>query len=372
MEEKTIERMLAQSKPVSLETLKAAKEHWNKLAKPLYGLGKLETIISRMAAIQGNSSKVLTSKAALVIMCADHGVVAEGVTQTGYEITKVVTDNFVQAKSSAAIMAKEAGVDIFPVDIGINCAPYQGNELKRGSILNRKIARGSGNIAKEPAMNEEECRQALVTGIQLAGQLKDMGYHMIVTGEMGIGNTTPSSALASLLLQQPAEKMTGRGAGLSKEGMERKKTVVQTALKRYESQRKTGDAIEMLAHLGGYDIAGMTGLFLGGYIHKLPVLIDGFISAVSALCAVEIFPKVKSCMFASHVSKEPAGELVLKALGLEPVVTADMCLGEGTGALTMVPMIRMAAEVYNKMEVFEDTVIAPYEDYSDEGKITDE
>lgn len=366
MEEKAIEAMLAEAEPISPEILQKAKEHWNRVAKPLYSLGKLETIISRMAAIQGNSSQVLAQKAALVIMCADHGVVAEGVTQTGYEITKVVTDNFVAGRTSAAIMAQETGVDLFPVDMGINCVPYPENQIKTGAVLNRKIARGSGNIAKEPAMSESQCRQALLTGISLAGEIKNMGYHMIATGEMGIGNTTPSSAIASFLLKQPPEKMTGKGAGLSKEGIERKRKVVETALNRYKKQQLTGSAIEVLANLGGYDIAGITGLFLGGYIYKIPVLIDGFISAVSALCAAEICPEAKGCMFATHISKEPAGGLVLEALELEPVVTADMCLGEGTGALTVIPMIRMAAQVYNRMGVFGEIAIEQYEDYSEQ------
>lgn len=364
MEEKAIEEMLAKADPISQKVLQEAKEHWNRIAKPLYSLGKLEAIISRMAAIQGNSSQVMAKKAALVIMCADHGVVAEGVTQTGYEITKVVTDNFVAGKASAAIMAQEVAVDLFPVDMGINCVPYPENQIKKGVVLNRKIARGSGNIAKEAAMSEKQCRQALLTGISLAGEIKDMGYHMIATGEMGIGNTTPSSALASLLLKQPPKKMTGKGAGLSKEGIERKRKVVETALGRYKKQQLTGSAIEVLANLGGYDMAGITGLFLGGYIYKIPVLIDGFISAVSALCAAEICPEARTCMFATHVSKEPGAALVLEALELEPVVTADMCLGEGTGALTVIPMIRMAAQVYNRMGIFGEIAIEQYEDYS--------
>lgn len=366
MEEKEIEEMLAKAEPISPKILQEAKEHWNRIAKPLYSLGKLETIISRMAAIQGNSNQVLAKKAALVIMCADHGVVAEGVTQTGYEVTKVVTDNFVNKRASAAIMAREAGVDLFPVDMGINCVPYSENQIKKGAVLNRKIARGSGNIAKEPAMSEQQCRQALLTGIILAGQIKDMGYHMIATGEMGIGNTTPSSAIASFLLKQPPEKMTGKGAGLSKEGIERKQKAVEAAIERYKRQQITGSAIEILANLGGYDIAGIAGQFLGGYIYKIPVLIDGFISAVSALCAAEICPQAKSCMFATHISKEPAGGLVLDALELEPLVHADMCLGEGTGALTVIPMIRMAAQVYNQMGVFGEIAIEQYEDYSEQ------
>ena len=364
MEEKAIEAMLAEAKPISYKILQEAKAHWNKIAKPLYSLGRLEAIISRMAAIQGNSSQVMTDRAALVIMCADHGVVAEGVTQTGYEITKVVTDNFATGRASAAIMAQEARVDLFPVDIGINCAPYPENQIKKGAVLNRKIARGSDNIAREPAMSKQQCRQALLTGISLAGELKSMGYHMIATGEMGIGNTTPSSALASFLLQQPPKKVTGKGAGLSKAGIEKKRKVVEAALERYKRKQPTGSAIEVLAELGGYDIAGITGLFLGGYIYKIPLLIDGFISAVSALCAVKICPQVKTCIFATHVSKEPAGAQVLEALGLEPVVTAEMCLGEGTGALTAIPMIRMAAQVYNQMGVFGEIAIEQYEDYS--------
>lgn len=366
MMEKEVEAMLAEVLPPSQKILEQAQLHWNRLAKPLHSLGKLETAISRMASIQGNSDKVRVQKAALVIMCADHGVVAEGVTQTGYKVTKVVTDNFVAGQTSAAIMAKEADVDLFPVDMGIHCEPYPQKQVKKGIVLNRKIARGCKNIAVEPAMSEEQCRQALQTGISLVRSLKEMGYDMIAVGEMGIGNTTPSSALAAFWLNQSAERMTGKGAGLSKEGIEQKRKVVETAIERYRRQAVTGSAIEVLSHLGGFDIAGMAGVFLGGYIYKMPVLIDGFISAAAALCASHICENTRTCMFATHVSKEPAGELVLKALGLEAFIRADMCLGEGTGALTAVPMFRMAGAVYNQMGVFGEIAITQYEDYEKE------
>ncbi len=354
-----------------------AVARWNRIAKPIHSLGLLEDAIVRIAGIQQQAEHVRIEKSALVIMCADHGVVAEHVTQTGAEVTRVVSENFVTGNTSAAVMAKTANVDIYPIDIGIaSDGMKESKELKTGSLMDRCVRKGTGNIAVEPAMTIEECEQAIQIGIDIVRQLKEKGYQLIATGEMGIGNTTPSSALAAVLLEQPVEVVTGKGAGLTQQGLEKKCKVIKRAIDRYKNKygnetrleyaaRHPEESMEhilsLMAELGGLELAGMTGLFLGGAIYRVPVLIDGFISAVSALCAVNASPRVKSYLLASHVSKEPAGMFVLEALEVVPFLTCEMCLGEGTGALTAIPILRMASAVYEEMSTFEQIKIEEYD-----------
>lgn len=383
------------------EAMEGALKKWNSIAKPLGSLGRLEEAIIKMAGIYG-SSKVSVEKSALIIMCADHGVVEEGVTQTGSEVTKIVADNFTKGNSSVCIMANVAGADVFPVDIGMNTEEHPETKvcpsvlynpsslLSPSVLLNKKVAKGSKNIVKQPAMTIEQCEQALQTGINLVGNLKEKGYHIIATGEMGIGNTTPSSALAAVLLNKKVEEVTGRGAGLSNASLEIKIQAIKRAIKRYEEsneksimlikdivkkskeesaehsndhQNNYSEVMQLLTELGGYDIAGITGVFLGGAIHRIPILIDGFISSVAALIAVAMEPKARNYMFASHESKEPAGKMVLEALKLRPFITCDMYLGEGTGAIAALPLFRMAVEVYNKMSTFQEIKVEQYQEF---------
>ena len=213
-------------------------------------------------------------------------------------------------------------------------------------------------MTKGPAMTREEAIQALETGISMVEELKNKGYSLIATGEMGIGNTTTSSAVASVLLSEDVEKMTGRGAGLSSEGMVRKLRAIKKAIEVNQPDPK--DGVDVLAKVGGFDIAGMAGVFLGGAACGVPVVIDGFISAVAALAAATICPLVKEYMLASHVSKEPAAHLILEALGLEAPLHCDMCLGEGTGAVVLFPILDLACGVYNGMSTFQDIQVEEY------------
>ncbi len=354
-----------------------AVARWNRIAKPIHSLGLLEDAIVQIAGIQQQAEHVSIEKPALVIMCGDHGVVAEHVTQTGSEVTRVVSENFITGNTSAAVMAKAANVAIFPIDIGIaSDGMKESRELKIGSLMDRRVRKGTGNIVVEPAMTIAECEQAIQIGIDIVRRLKERGYRLIATGEMGIGNTTPSSALAAVLLRQPVEVVTGKGAGLTKQGLEQKCKVIKKAIDRYQNKYRQEDCMEyasrysednrkhivcMMAELGGLELAGMMGLFLGGAIYRVPVLIDGFISAVSALCAIRVNPLVKSYLLASHVSNEPAGMLVLEALEVVPFLTCRMCLGEGTGALTAIPILRMASAVYEEMSTFEEIEIEEYD-----------
>lgn len=337
-----------------------AKKHWDQIAKPIDSLGMLEDYVVRICKMQGNPKPYDIKKRALLALCGDHGVVAEGVTQTGSEVTKVVSDNFAKGVSTVNRMAKVAGVDVFAVDMGIDCERYPEKNVVTGVVIDRKIARGTNNLAVTSAMTREQCVKALQTGMDLVGELKEQGYKIIATGEMGIGNTTPTSVLAAIFLNLDADKVTGRGAGLSKEGLSVKKQVVSQAVKRI---RNAGcrDAVDILAEGGGFEIAGMAGVFLGGVKYHIPIVIDGAISSVAALTAWKINPKVSDYVLASHESEEITGKLALEKLGVEAILHGRMCLGEGTGAMALFPLLDMAFEVYREMGTFEDYALDAYE-----------
>lgn len=344
-----LEQCIKEIKPLNQTAMKDCEARWDSIAKPLKSLGKIETSLIQIAGIQG-TAQIHIGKKALIIMCADNGVVAEGVTQTGQEVTAVVAENFLDEKSCAAIMCKDTGTDIFPIDIGMAV------DTKR--VEKRKISYGTKNMAKEPAMTREEAIRAVETGIGLVQELKEKGYDILATGEMGIGNTTTSSAMASVLLNQPVEAVTGRGAGLDREGLVRKIAVIQRAIAKHRPN--AADPLDVLAKVGGLDIAGLVGVYLGGAALGIPVVADGFISTVAALAAIRMNPLVSGYVLASHRSKEPAGELLLRSIGKSPSLTCDMCLGEGTGAVALFPLLDMGVHIYEKMSTFAQIEIDDY------------
>ncbi|MCR1838753.1 nicotinate-nucleotide--dimethylbenzimidazole phosphoribosyltransferase [Murimonas intestini] len=344
----TVEQAVSLVTAADEEAKKACKRRWDSIAKPLNSLGKLESYLIKIAGMTGTSAISLEKKA-LVVMCADNGVVEEGVTQTGQEVTAIVSENFLKEQATASIMCRETGTDIFPVDIGIAADT---------NIINKKIAYGTRNMTKGPAMTREEAEKAIMTGIEMVGELKEKGYKIIATGEMGIGNTTTSSAVVSVLTGLPVENVTGRGAGLSTEGLGRKINAISRAIK--INRPDPEDGIDVLSKVGGFDLAGLAGVFLGGAVHKVPVVIDGFISAAAALAAVRICPKAREYMLASHVSKEPAAAMLLEKLELEAALHCDMCLGEGTGAVALMPLLNLACAVYNGMSTFQDINVEEY------------
>ncbi|RHV92094.1 nicotinate-nucleotide--dimethylbenzimidazole phosphoribosyltransferase [Lachnospiraceae bacterium OF09-33XD] len=344
----TLEETVRRITPLDQEAMEAAEKHWNSIAKPLHSLGKLEDVVVQIAGIQG-TSRVEIARKALIVLCADNGVVEEGVTQTGQEVTAQVAENFLQEKATAGILCRRTGAEIFPVDMGI---------YRDTCIRNCKIAYGTKNMAKEPAMTRDQAVKALETGIMLAFEKKEEGFQLLATGEMGIGNTTSSSAMASVLLNHPVEEMTGHGAGLSTAGLNKKIKTIRRAIAMHKPDRE--DPVDVLSKVGGFDIAGMTGVFLGGAAAKMPVVIDGFISCVAALTAIRICPTAGDYMIASHVSKEPAARLLLDSIGKEAFLTCDMCLGEGSGAVTLFPLLDMGLEVYRKMATFEENDIETY------------
>ena len=328
--------------------MEKCQSRWLSIAKPLFGLGTLEDAVTQMAGMTGTAD-VSIAKKGLIVMCADNGVVEEGISQTDSSVTAVVTDNFSRGLTSACIMSRAAGVDVFPIDIGVAADT---------KVYTDKIAYGTKNMLKEPAMTREEAESSILAGIRAAKRLKKEGYQILLTGEMGIGNTTTSSAVASVLLGEDPERLSGRGAGLSDAGLQRKREVIRRAIGLWKPD--PADPIDVLAKVGGFDIGGLAGVFLGGAMERLPVVMDGFISAAAALLACRIAPGTERFILPSHMSGEPGMERILKELGKEAFIGCHMKLGEGTGAVALMPLLDMTLEVYRKMPDFDGIQIEAY------------
>lgn len=350
--EAALAEIIRQIEPADRASRRAAKNRWMQVGKPLFSLGKLEEAVSSIAGMKGTADYELTKKG-LLIFCADNGVVREGVTQTGQEVTALVAENFTRHQASVCMMAEVAGVDLFPVDIGMAV------DVPSVTRPGDKIARGTKDFALEPAMTRGEAVQAVLTGIRLVKEKKEAGYDILATGEMGIGNTTTSSAVAAVLLGESVEAVTGRGAGLSTDGLERKRAVIRQGLERHQPDPL--DVPDVLSKVGGLDIAGLAGVFLGGALSHIPVVIDGFISATAALCAARMAPLAADYMLPSHSPKEPGGKLLLNALHLSPFIDCGMCLGEGSGAVAVMPLLDMGLSVYRRMPTFEEIKVEQYE-----------
>lgn len=338
-------------KPLDASAMEVCQKKWNSIAKPLHGMGRLEDAIIQIAGICG-TPKVDLGKKLLVVMCSDNGVVEEGISQSDMSVTKIVADNFSRLESTACIISQYAGADVWPVDIGV----YDDTLIE-----NRKIARGTKNISKGPAMTRDEALRAIDVGIEKAKLAKEKGYKIIATGEMGIGNTTTSSAVACVLLSLPPEKVAGKGAGMDNATYANKIRIIQKAIDVNKPDKN--DPVDVLSKVGGFDICGMCGLFIGGALYRVPVVIDGLISSVAALCAVRMDGRVRDFILPSHESKEPAAGTILKAMDLEPYLNLGMHLGEGTGAVTLFPILDIALEIYYKMVSFGEINMEQYKEY---------
>lgn len=330
--------------PLDMEAMEAARRRWNGVAKPLNSLGRFEALVTQVAGIT-RTADVAVLPACVLTFCADNGVVAEGVSQSGQEVTALVAQSLAEGTANVSLMAKAAGADAFCVDMGM------AEEVAHPAVIRRGMGRGTANIARGPAMSRETAERAVQAGIDLAGEMKRRGYRALAVGEMGIGNTTTASAVAAALLRAAPEEVTGRGAGLSDAGLARKVRAIHQALD--INRPDPEDAIDVLAKVGGFDLAGMAGAFIGGAAYRLPVIADGVISCVAALAAQRLCSGVSDFILPSHQSREPAGRLVLTALGMEPVIHGDMALGEGTGAVMLLPLLDMALRVYHGVHTFD-------------------
>jgi len=349
----SLERMLQSIQSADEKAYAACVARFNAVAKPVGSLGRLEELLERIAAITG-SSVIDVGKKCVLVFCADNGVLAQGVAQSTSDVTTAIGRSLAAGTASVSVMARACGADVFPVDMGMK-------ESVEG-LLDRSLARGTADISQGAAMSRTMAEKAILAGIELVGQRKAEGYRIIATGEAGIGNTTTSSAVAAVLLGAEVERVTGRGSGLSDEGLLRKQQAIRSAIA--VNQPDPNDALDVLAKVGGFDIAGMCGAFIGGAIHHVPVVMDGFISAVAALCAVRLCPAVRDYILPSHITAEPAGKMLMAELGFAPLLHGEMRLGEGTGAVALFPMLDLAAAVYHDAATFTDIKVEAYKPWA--------
>lgn len=325
-----------------------AKKRIDSLAKPLGSLGKLEDIAIKVTGITGNIKNSFKKKCVL-IFCSDNGVYKEGIASTPQYVTIAQTINFTKGLSGVGVIAKQNGSDLMVIDVGIN------SSLKIPGVIDKKIRKSTSNILKGPAMTKEECIDAILIGIESVKEAIENGYEILGVGEMGIANTTTSSAVLISLLDCSIEEAVGKGAGLTNDAFNKKKDIIRQALEINKPDKN--DPIDVLTKVGGFDIAAMTGAFLGASFYKIPIVIDGFISVVAALVATKLNEDVKDYLFSSHLSQEIGYRVAIKKLGLDPMLNLDMRLGEGSGCPIAFTIIDTANAILRDMATFEESGI---------------
>ena len=321
-----------------------AQRHLDNLTKPLGSLGRLEEFARRLVAITENKSPVLDKKV-IFTFAGDHGVTEDGVSAYPREVTQQMVFNFLRGGAGINVLARHAGAEVVVVDIGVD---HDFGEIE--GLVNMKVIKGTKNFTKGPAMTRNEAIRCIDVGIELADGYARKGYKIFGTGEMGIGNTTPSSAIASVLTGKPVSEVTGKGTGITDESLKRKIAVIEDGIKL--NKPNPDDAIDVLSKVGGAEIGGIAGLVLGAASNRIPVVIDGFISTAGALIAYCIEPKTKDYMFAAHNSVEIGHKAMLDKMGLRSVLDLDLRLGEGTGAALAMLMIEAGLKIYKEMATF--------------------
>jgi nicotinate-nucleotide--dimethylbenzimidazole phosphoribosyltransferase len=332
--------------PVDTAWHAKAQARLDNLTKPPGSLGRLEEFASRLVAISGNIMPVIDKKV-IFTFAGDHGVVAEGVAAYPSEVTPQMVFNILKGGAAINVLGRHAGSDVVVVDMGVDY-DFQGAV----GLVDRKVMRGTKNIAKGPAMTKDEAIRCLTAGIELADSYVAKGYNMFGTGDMGIGNTTPSSAIVSAITGVSATEVTGRGTGISDEALVRKAEVIDAAIRLNAPDPR--DGVDVLAKVGGTEIGGIAGLILGAAAHGKPIVIDGFISTAGALIAYTIAPAVKDYMFAAHNSVEQGHKVMLATMGLAPILDLGMRLGEGTGGALAMLMIEGGLKMYKEMATFDE------------------
>ena len=350
--QKELDALVRAVAPLDRGTMTAAEEYQARLAKPPGSLGQLEEFSIQLAGITGRVHNALNKKQ-LLVFAADNGVVAEGVSSAPQSVTKQQTINLMRGKTGAAVLAKHFGCGLTACDVGVNADIYE------SAVLNRKIAYGTQNICTGPAMTREQTLQAILTGAEIA---RTVDADVIGVGEMGIGNTTTSSAVLAVLLGADVEAVTGRGGGITEETFRKKKAVIRTAIEVNRPDRD--DVVGVLSKVGGFDLAAMCGAFLGAAAARRPAVIDGLISAAAALCAVRLCPNVHGYLVPSHASFEIGYRLAMEAMDLRPLFDLGMRLGEGSGCPLAFQVLDAACAVINDMATFDEAGIN--DDYLDE------
>ncbi len=314
------------------------------MTKPKGSLGYLEEIAKRYVVITGNFKPTLPLKKAVYVFAGDHGVVEEGVSAYPQEVTRQMILNFLAGGAGINVIARQVGAEVRVVDVGV-----AGEELKASGLIKRRVVRGTKNFLKEPALSREEAERCLEVGMELAREAVSQGYQLLIPGDMGIGNTTPSAAVLCALLAESPEVIVGRGTGVDDEALARKRSVVAEALHKYHFE----DPIDVLAKVGGAEIGAIAGFFLGGARERVPVIIDGFISLAGFAVAYYLNPRLKEFVFCGHCTKEKGGAVAIRKLGLRPILDLDMRLGEGTGAALASFVVETALRIFTEMATFE-------------------
>ncbi|MEW5706262.1 MAG: nicotinate-nucleotide--dimethylbenzimidazole phosphoribosyltransferase [Actinomycetota bacterium] len=338
--------------PLDEEAMRKARERQDQLTKPAGSLGVLEDISVKLAGITGNVINEINKKT-VVVMAADHGVTEEGVSAYPKEVTPQMVLNFVRGGAAINVLARHAGAEVVVVDIGVD-AP-----INSPGVIQQKVRSGTANFAKMPAMDRDEAVRALEIGIEIAYQQIDNGTSLLATGDMGIGNTTPSSAILRVLTGRSIDEVVGRGTGIDDKSLKVKKAVIEKAIDLLKPNMD--DPIDVLSKVGGLEIGGIAGLMIGAAARRVPVIIDGFISGAAALIASRISPQSIDYMIASHVSVEPGHRIMLEELGLKPMLHMNMRLGEGTGAVLAMNMVEAATKIIKEMATFAEAGVSEKE-----------
>ncbi|MCS7252930.1 MAG: nicotinate-nucleotide--dimethylbenzimidazole phosphoribosyltransferase [Armatimonadota bacterium] len=350
MKEERLRAILEAIKPLDELAMAKARERENKLTKPLGSLGRLEEIAVRIAGITGMTMPDVEKKA-VVVFAADHGVVAQGVSLYPKEVTAQMVMNFVRGGAAISVLSRHCGAKLIVIDVGVAAELPQ----HEGLIL-RKIAWGTRDLSTEPAMTREQALEAIGIGVEITEMLVNEGVRMIALGDMGIGNTTPSAAIAAALMGKPAREVTGRGTGLDDERYEHKVAVIETALNLHRPN--PDDPIEVLSKVGGFEIGALVGVVIACAARRIPVVLDGFITTAAAAIAFRMQPLVQGYMFAGHISLEPGHRLLLDWIGLEPILNLNMRLGEGTGAVLAMHVIDAACKLLSQMATFDEAGVS--------------
>jgi len=346
----SLSRILKEIKPLDREAMAAARVRQDELTKPKGSLGRLEELSIKIAGIKGGIIRGFEHKA-IVTMAADHGVVSEGVTLHPQEVTRQMVLNFLNGGAGISVLARFIGARVVVVDMGtaadISLQP---------DLVCKKVAYGTRNMAKQAAMTHSEALKSIEAGIGVAEAEIAKGLDIVGTGDMGIGNTTASSAICAAIMGEPVKKVTGRGEGLDDEQLAYKVKVIQKALDLNKPNAR--DPVDVLSKVGGFEIGGLAGVMLGAAAHRVPVVIDGFISGTAALIATELSPLLKDYLIAAHLSAESGHRVLLHYLGLEPLLVLEMRLGEGTGAALGIAIVEAAVKTLAEMATFAEAGVS--------------
>lgn len=336
----TLSSLINAIPPLDKNAMRHAQQHLDGLLKPPGSLGRLESLAVQLAGMPGFYGKPLAAKKTIVVMCADHGVYDEQVTLSPKAVTAIQAMNMLRDNTGVCVLARQAGAEVHVIDIGIDSDPLPG-------IFSLKVARGSGNIAREPAMSTQVANALLVSVMTHTCELVEQGVSVFGVGELGMANTTPAAAMVSVLADAAPSDVVGRGANFPLEKIAHKVAVVQQAIAVNQPDASSG--VDVLAKVGGYDLLGMTGVILGAARCGLPVVLDGFLSCAAALAACKIAPAVQPYLIPSHFSAEKGAAIALNALGLEPYLHMEMRLGEGSGAALAMHLVDAACAIYSEM-----------------------